>query len=175
MVSHLHKIVARIRRALLISENNSAVLLGQADTSDRPKVNTHVINPSVEKRIQLGVKQAIAYAANRTGMLRSFDTSIQQHMPAFLNAVATVPALSRKILECEKKIAALQQEISRINNKLEGQIDQHLPTGENSEQKRRPIGNEQAVNTGQISSITNPNDEGMPTNTPNKLPSNAGR
>lgn len=72
------------------------------------------IDETVERRVQLGVQQAIAYAAERVDQLSSNNEAILHHLPGFLNAAATVPALARKLASQQVQCAAAERDFAQL-------------------------------------------------------------
>lgn len=66
-------------------------------TANKEAPVTPRIDGELENRIQVGTAQAIAFAIANTEKIASDNAKILQHLPGFLNAAASIPALANLI------------------------------------------------------------------------------
>src|SRR5690349_14668146 len=68
----------------------------------------HLSLDVLEQRSKLATQQAVAYALKETASLRDSTDRLLQHLPGFINAIASVPALANLIRQQRLEIDALK-------------------------------------------------------------------
>lgn len=92
-----------------------AVLVG---LQERLEQSQSYLRANLERRIQLGTAQAMAFTSAKNDEVASTNEKLLNHIPALLNATGTVPALANLVQGLRKDIEAQRQKIDTLESSL---------------------------------------------------------
>lgn len=82
------------------------------------------IPDEIESRIQLGVQQAMAFAATRVEEVSKKNEKMLQHLPGVLNATATVPALANMLKTYREELKSVRGTLDHLESQWNREVDQ---------------------------------------------------